>query len=248
MENCLNCFSPITGNYCANCGQRTSVKRINGRFFIEEILHFFTHFEKTFFKTTWLLLIHPDKILSGYLEGQRKKFHSPIGFFIIWVSLQVFLFYWITNHYHYEWTFIEKVDPESMQIRNLFNQYSALFRLAIIPVAALIHYFILALKRFNYFEILAAFLFLSSAFHFINIINALILGVVFHINIKSWQIQLVEINVLIAIYNLWFCYSFYKRRNIRYFWLRTIASLVVIGIAVDRLSVFFPWIFIKITR
>jgi hypothetical protein len=247
LRNCLNCFNPITGNYCAQCGQRNSVKRIHAKFFFEELFHFLTHFEKTFFETTWLLLKDPNKILSGYLKGQRKRFHSPIGFFIIWVTLQVLVFYWITNHYHYEWTFIEKVDPESMQIRNLFNEYSALFRLAIIPVAAFIHYLFLSLRRFTYYEILVAFIFLSAAFHFINIVNAIMLGVIFHINIKSWQIQLVELNILIAVYNLWFCYSFYKRRRIRYFWLRAIASLVLIGIAVDRLSVFFPWIFKKIT-
>jgi len=245
LKKCLNCGSPVTANYCSECGQKTSIKGVNSRILLEEILHFFTHLERDFFRTTWQLLVNPGKMLSRYLKGERKKFHSPVSFLLVWVTLQVLLRKWIINYYHLEWTFIEAIDEQN---KYLFNEYSSLFTLIILPFAAFINYLFLARPRFNYSEMLIVFIYITAGLHFLIIINDIILGMIFHINIISWQIQLVEMNILIAVYNLWFCYSFYKNREMKHFWLRLILNLIVTGFVLDRLTVIVPWGFRQINQ
>src|SRR5262245_40247748 len=87
MRHCLNCGHTVAGKYCPNCGQAISVGRISWKSFLEELVHLVTHAERSLLGTSWQLLKKPGKVLDEYIGGKRKKYQSPVAFFLIWVTL-----------------------------------------------------------------------------------------------------------------------------------------------------------------
>jgi len=53
MEACRNCGAPLTGAFCANCGQAAAVERITAAYIWRQVFRFFTHIEKGFLLTSW---------------------------------------------------------------------------------------------------------------------------------------------------------------------------------------------------
>lgn len=92
MHYCRNCNSEFTGNYCNNCGQKLfsshdkSIKNL-----LEEIFHFLTHFEGTFFTTLKNIFFNPSKVSNDYCSGIRKRYFKPFSLFLFVVLLYLLL-------------------------------------------------------------------------------------------------------------------------------------------------------------
>lgn len=82
MVFCKNCKESISGNYCSNCGQPASVKRIDSHYVIHEIEHVL-HLERGIFYTVRELLIRPGETIRHYLSEGRVRLVKPIIFIII---------------------------------------------------------------------------------------------------------------------------------------------------------------------
>ena len=85
---CKNCENQFTGKFCNQCGEKVYLekdKHISHLF--EEVVHFFTHFEGTFFTTLKTFFKHPGKLSADYCSGIRKKYFKPISFFLLLVFL-----------------------------------------------------------------------------------------------------------------------------------------------------------------
>ncbi len=91
--NCLNCNSPITGNFCDNCGQARHIHRSIGAFW-HDILHGVLHFEGKFWRTLPLLVWKPGELTRRYVHGERANFISPMALFLfsIFMMFAVFSF------------------------------------------------------------------------------------------------------------------------------------------------------------
>lgn len=83
---CLNCAAPLTGAFCAQCGQAAHVHRTLGAFF-HDLLHGVFHFEGRVWHTLPMLALHPGQLTRRYIEGQRARFVSPLALFLFCVFL-----------------------------------------------------------------------------------------------------------------------------------------------------------------
>ena len=81
---CQNCGNTFVGKYCNSCGQQY-LGHDDKSFLhlIEEVLHFITHFEGSFWLTLKTLLIHPGVLSKEYCAGKRKKYFRPLSFFML---------------------------------------------------------------------------------------------------------------------------------------------------------------------
>ncbi|MCJ8497126.1 DUF3667 domain-containing protein [Chryseobacterium salipaludis] len=79
---CKNCGDVITKNYCANCGDNDSVRRIDRNYAVQEVLYLIG-FEKGFLYTAKLLLLKPGLLLRTYIHESRQKITKPITFLVI---------------------------------------------------------------------------------------------------------------------------------------------------------------------
>ena len=221
-SNCLNCGHALSENFCSCCGQKVDVRRLNWKSLIDEILHFLTHIEKGFFRTTWLLATKPGMVIHEYLDGKRKKYHKPIGFLLIWITTFTLLFHFADHLFPIK----ENVNGTifSDAANYIISRYRNVVELFILPFSALNAWLIIARPKLNYVELLAAFFYFTS-FLFIVLTLQLIIALIFWVNFHSAGFDLVTI----CVYSLWLIYagfSFYKQYKIRYLVVRMIISLV----------------------
>lgn len=82
MIFCKKCNSEINGNFCSNCGQAISVKRINGEYILHEIGSVF-NLQKGIFVTMKELLTKPGQCIRVFITEDRNRLVKPIVFVII---------------------------------------------------------------------------------------------------------------------------------------------------------------------
>jgi hypothetical protein len=87
--NCANCGAQVTGPFCRMCGQAAHIHR-SLLHLIEEALHGIWHFDANVWRTLPLLVFSPGRLTRRYIDGQRKKYISPLALFLFMVFLTFF--------------------------------------------------------------------------------------------------------------------------------------------------------------
>ena len=82
MNNCKNCNSELSGNYCSNCGHAAKPKRIDFQYIMTEIKSLF-FFERGFFYTIKELLIRPGQSVREFISTDRYRLVKPITFLLL---------------------------------------------------------------------------------------------------------------------------------------------------------------------
>jgi len=98
--NCRQCRQAAAGNYCGNCGQPLSLKRVDGHYILHEIQHIL-HFEKGIPLTVRAMLFHPGQSIRAFISEDRSRLVKPV-IYIILTSLAYSLtahFFHIDNGY-----------------------------------------------------------------------------------------------------------------------------------------------------
>ncbi|WP_380878726.1 hypothetical protein ACFB49_18320 [Sphingomonas sp. DBB INV C78] len=91
---CLNCGTPLTGHYCAECGQAAHLHR-SAVALLHDIAHGVFHFEGKMWGTLPMLAWKPGELTRRYVHGERAKFVSPLALFLFSVFLMVAVFSWV---------------------------------------------------------------------------------------------------------------------------------------------------------
>jgi len=88
---CTHCGLPVSGNFCANCGQPTHVHR-SLLHLVEEVLHGVMHFDGRIWRTLPLLALNPGRLTREWIQGRRARYVSPLAIFLFSVFLMFFVF------------------------------------------------------------------------------------------------------------------------------------------------------------
>ena len=88
---CLNCQTPLQGPHCHQCGQQAHLHRTLGAF-LHDLLHGALHFEGKTWATLPMLTIKPGELTRRYIEGERKRFVSPMALFLFTIFLMFAIF------------------------------------------------------------------------------------------------------------------------------------------------------------
>lgn len=89
--NCLNCGTPLTGDYCHACGQAAHVHKTLWSI-VHDVLHGVFHFEGKIYRTIPMLFYKPGSLTRRYIAGERVRFVSPLALFLFSVFLMVATF------------------------------------------------------------------------------------------------------------------------------------------------------------
>jgi uncharacterized protein DUF3667 len=90
-RRCANCGALLLGPFCHECGQSAQVHRSLSHL-LHESLHHLLHFETRGWRTLPLLVARPGLLTRRYIDGQRKRYLSPLPLFLFSVFL-LFLVY-----------------------------------------------------------------------------------------------------------------------------------------------------------
>jgi hypothetical protein len=90
LTHCENCGAPLTGEFCAKCGQhaidyRRSILRV-----LLDAADSFFNWDTKFLKTLGLLLIRPWELTNDFNAGRRARYVHPLRLYLI-ASLAFFL-------------------------------------------------------------------------------------------------------------------------------------------------------------
>lgn len=95
---CLNCYHPldISDEYCPNCGQLNSTKKLAFNDFFNEFFAGIFAYDSRFYRTLGVLLFKPGKISKDYIEGKRVRYANPYRFYLS--ASIIFFLLWSTTH------------------------------------------------------------------------------------------------------------------------------------------------------
>jgi hypothetical protein len=88
---CLNCKAPVSGNFCAKCGQKGHIHH-SVLHLGEELAHGILHFDTKGWRTLPMLTLRPGQLTRRYVDGQRTRFVSPLALFLFMMFLMFFVF------------------------------------------------------------------------------------------------------------------------------------------------------------
>jgi hypothetical protein len=91
VGKCINCGTEIQQNFCANCGQRTGVKRITLREGWNDFWARIYGFDGMFASTLRDLTIRPGDAARAYIGGNRARYYGPVGYFFLMVTIFLLL-------------------------------------------------------------------------------------------------------------------------------------------------------------
>jgi hypothetical protein len=89
-QNCLNCDAPLTGEYCASCGQHSKHHVHSTSALFSELIEDLFHTDHRMWRTLRPLLLKPGKLTAEYLRGKRVTYTPPFRLYIV-LSLIFFL-------------------------------------------------------------------------------------------------------------------------------------------------------------
>jgi len=180
------------------------------------------HLEKGFLHTIWSYLVRPGKASMNFLKGRRRQYQSPVSYILILTGLYILIHNFIIGHYefHYSSSSPTASAVDFREQSNIFlRTHFTPFLLLIILISAVVIYYILGRKKFNFIEILTLCLFGGGTYFMMLIVSDVVLGMIFKINVISMQVFLWQTS-LSALYNLWFCIDIFKKMQVKLLWIR----------------------------
>jgi hypothetical protein len=248
LTYCLNCGASVSGKYCHECGQKAHVNRLTAKALMDEVVHFFTHAEETFFKTTLHYIIKPGITSLNFIEGKRKRYQKPVSYFLIWTGVYILLHNFILNQFHYELVLQSTGQSLAQKEANVFfrNNFS-FFILPIMVLSALIIWLVLGRPRFYYFELLTIVLYGGGTYFALCLISDTLLGVILKININHYKVFFWQ-TILSGVYNIWFTFDFFRHLKIKWLWPRLILTSIIISFIGNIIMLYLPYVWLSLTK
>lgn len=231
-HTCIECDTNFQGFYCPNCGLKHNEGRITAKTQFQEFIISILNVEKFFFKTTVSFIVRPGKAALEYLKGKRTKYHRPIAFVVVWITVYLIIHTLITESFDYEYVLInpDTLTANAEAKKWMYSHPMIILFLSLIIVAFPCYLVIGVPANLNYFEVLTLSMYGEGCLSLYMSVQDLLGGVLFGLNINH-EIAYLTIFMVAGIYNAWFCYDLMRRLKLRYLWPRLIvASLLVIAI------------------
>lgn len=164
---CKNCKTNLkeTANFCDECGGKVIKYRLNFKMAFSEFFTTFISWDNTFFKTFIHLLIKPQEVTNGYLEGVRKRYMQPFAYMVISLTIYSIYMYFSKNQML---AYLDEVMSSMPNVNNgnpkfdsfmegfmekwitFITKYFNIFTFSTIPFLALINRIIF--KKLNFIE------------------------------------------------------------------------------------------------
>jgi len=87
---CANCGTPLHGQYCSDCGQRSRVRMITFWELVRDAGDLLASLDSRLWRTLGLLFFRPGRLTLDYLQGRRARYVAPLRLFI--ASSLIFFF------------------------------------------------------------------------------------------------------------------------------------------------------------
>ncbi len=114
-RKCANCQTPLTGRYCANCGQSADMHRRSVVHLTQELVNDIASFDSRILRTAKALLFRPGELAQAFRQGRTQSYVPPVRLYLF-VSLIFFLALSFTNVAIFQ--FVMTATPERVFVEN----------------------------------------------------------------------------------------------------------------------------------
>jgi hypothetical protein len=160
--NCKNCQRPLKDEetYCHYCGARVIHNRLTTRGLISQLGEEFFNYDNRLLRTFVDLFTKPEVVIDGYIQGVRKRYANPVGYFTLMVTFSG-LYLWVMQKFYPDvmqrlFAGLNESEAQveaSMEFNSFFFEYQSFIFFASIPLLALISKLVFFnIKRYNYTE------------------------------------------------------------------------------------------------
>lgn len=208
--HCLNCTYPLTGHYCAHCGQKASTHRYSVRHFVaHDLVHGIWHVDKGLLFTVKELFVRPGHSVRTFIAGKRAGHFNYITLIVLVIGISAFLAGF--THLKLSDIFPAKTREMMSVIERFSMKYPKLVPLVTIPFSSLFSFLWFRKAGLNAAEHIVMNAYKASA--------ELIIGLLFSIILIFYQDKQVlyqlysGMALLISAYGVWFYYQFFSVYN-----------------------------------
>lgn len=250
--NCKNCNNTLkdTQKYCDECGAKVINNRLTPKVLIKQLNEQFLSIDNKFLKTFISLFTKPDKVIDGFINGQRKTHLNVVTYYAISLTVLGFQMFILKNFFP---EFIESQSSafdESFKIagngnKNLFenfpdvfNNYQGVFFSLFMPFIAIGTWLIYLNKpKYNYTEHLVINLYLTAQTIYISFFVYILMAL---FGIKDYLFISIIITLPLIVYGSYVFKKLYSTKFIdafiRYF-IAYILYMIVFGIILFAITV-----------
>jgi len=83
IKTCPNCSENLTGNFCANCGQKAKNLNVPFKELVSEVVGDIFTFDSRFFRTLMPLIAKPGSLTVEYNLGRRSRYVTPFRLYVL---------------------------------------------------------------------------------------------------------------------------------------------------------------------
>lgn len=145
-QRCKQCNLDGKGNFCNNCGQTYTTKRITTGSIVHEMFHFFSHLDKGILYTLKMLMISPGKMQKEYIDGYRAKHQKPFSMFFLCATISTLIYYWVNL------ILLKHFNAGNADEASFFHQYYVILQIIMLPLYTLFTYLFFFKSRYNFAE------------------------------------------------------------------------------------------------
>jgi hypothetical protein len=223
--------------FCPACGQKAETHRLTFGHLIHDIIHYFTHADKSIFKLVKLLIISPGRTVREYLRGMRKKYFPPVNFFLISVAILAIS---VKVFKTFDMPFMHTLQSggatarKGVELLNFITLRINWIYIAFIPVLTFLYWIFYVRRNYNYIEHLTAGFYWNGI---ILLFLALIISPLMYIfqSLDSYySLSLIFIGMLTFYYAI----AYYRLFAYRSWW-KFLRSLVISGVVTSVSFVLF---------
>lgn len=172
-KNCQTSLHPDYG-YCPSCGAKVVRDRLTLKSVTLDLVYLVFNLDNTLFKTFRHLFTQPERVITGYISGTRKKHMSPFSYFAIAITLVGILFFVLRNVYHIDLTPGNITRNGKTPNMDYIFDYQSIITYLIVPMYALMTWFLFFdKKKMNFTEHLVANAYITGQISMVQVIVCL---------------------------------------------------------------------------
>ena len=233
VDQCKNCDLTVNGMFCSRCGQSVRVTRISASYVLGEIFDFITNIRICFLFTSLRLLASPGAVAVEFIDGKRRKYQSPVSYFLIWTTIYILLLS------------IEEVLPGHSRIIDYGEYFGpgktttyaishlAVVLTAVIPLQSIYLYVLITNQKFTYFETVASVIYLIGTILLLQSVFVLLVWVMHFVGGIA-AVNLAVSDALKVLYVTWFAADLSKKFLLR---MKALRVAIFVGLASGTFSV-----------
>lgn len=209
--DCLNCTAPVTNNYCANCGQKSSTHRYSVKHFIvHDFVHGVWHVDKGILFTLKALFTRPGHSVREYIQGKRVPFFSFITLILLILTVSGL----IAPYAHGSMSDLMPKGSKIMMndLEKFISHYPKLILIIAIPIYSCFSFMWFRKAKLNFSEHLV----LNSYRVIVELILGLFvsaLTIFYHNTQVLLFLYFGVMSILGIVYSVWFYYQFFSAFN-----------------------------------